>query len=135
MALSYIGMQIMKVQLLAAAVGVVALGLISGSAIAEDSGHVTVQASRVMKKDVGHTSSGIPIVDMSLSYGVTAVGLNLVKHADVVELEKRVNDAAHAACKELGRQYPDSTPGDAECARTAVSNAMPRVHELVAAAR
>jgi UrcA family protein len=135
MALKSIGIQIMKVQIFAAAVGAVAVGLIGSIAIADDNSNVTVQASRVMKKDAGRTSSGIPIVDMSLSYGVSTSGLDLVKHADVVELEKRVNDAARAACQELGRQYPDSTPGDAECTRASVSNAMPRVHELVSAAR
>ena len=52
-----------------------------------------------------------------------------------MELEKRVNDAAQTACKELGRQYPIATPSDAECAKTAAEKAMVKVHELVAAAK
>jgi hypothetical protein len=51
-----------------------------------------------------------------------------------MELEKRVKDAGSAACKEIGHQYPDSTPNDADCAKAAVAKAMVKVNELVAAA-
>jgi len=39
-----------------------------------------------------------------------------------------------AACKEISRQYPDSTPSDDICAKAAADKAMVKVHELVAAA-
>jgi len=65
-------------------------------------GSVTVKASRIIsEKSVGKTSIGIPIVDISLSYGVSAKDLDLASHAGAMELEKRVNDAALEACKEL----------------------------------
>jgi len=69
-------------------------------------GEVTVQATRnVSTKLVGSTSSGIPIKEVSLSYGVSTAGLDLATVAGAEELDKRINDAALAACKEVGRQY------------------------------
>ena len=49
-------------------------------------------------------------------------------------MQRRVNDAAKAACKEIGHQYPDATPSDAECAKVAADKAMVRVRELLASA-
>jgi len=51
-----------------------------------------------------------------------------------LELQKRVTDAALAACKEIGRQYPDSTPSEADCAKAATDKAIAKVNELAAAA-
>ena len=121
--------------LIKVAIGLVAAASVSTIAVAQDMGSVTVKASRIVsEKSVGKTSSGIPIVDISLSYGVSAKDLDLASHAGAMELEKRVNDAALEACKELNRQYPESKPSDRECAKNAVDNAMVRVHELEAAA-
>jgi UrcA family protein len=75
----------------------------------------------VNSKTVGKTASGIPIVDVSMSYGVSRGALDIVSHAGVMELQKRVNDAALSACKELGRQYPESTPNDNACVKAAVN--------------
>jgi len=102
--------------------------------LAQQMPEVTVQASRVVEKQVGRTSSGIPIVDVSLSYGVSYAGLDLNTNAGVTELEKRVKDAAMKACTELSRQYPLSNQTDAECAKSATDKAMVKVHELAAAA-
>ena len=112
-----------------------ACALLAGPAFSQELDEVVVQATRlVATKTVGHTASGIPIVDVSLSYGVSAADLQLATHAGAMELEKRVTDAALAACKELGRQYPDSVPKDAECAKAASEKAMVKAHELEAAA-
>jgi UrcA family protein len=116
------------------AIGLLAVTSVSTVVVADDMGEVTVQASRVNKQTVGRTASGVPIVDISLSYGVSAKDLDLASHAGAVELQKRVTDAAHAACKELGRQYPDSLPNDADCEKAATAKAMVRVNELLAAA-
>ena len=45
-----------------------------------------------------------------------------------------MKDAALAACKEIGHQYPSSMPNDADCAKAAADKAMPKVNDLVAAA-
>ena len=119
-----------------AAAGAVASVLASGAAIAQNAEEVTVQAKRaVTAKVVGRTSSGVPIVDVSLSYGVSVAGLDLTSSAGADELSKRVNDAAQAACKEIGRQYPNAEPSDAECAKAAADKAMVKANELVTAAR
>jgi len=117
----------------------VAVGLLAGvslsAVVAQDMGEVNVQASRVVKKVIGTTSSGVPIEDISLSYGVSTGGLDLSTAAGAAELQKRVGNAATAACKELGRQYPNSSTSDAECVKKAIDKAMIRVNELVAAAK
>jgi len=121
--------------LVAAAIGVSAAAVVSTGAVAQTLGEVTVQATRnVSTKLVGSTSSGIPIKEVSLSYGVSTAGLDLATVAGAEELDKRINDAALAACKEVGRQYPKSTPGDAECTEAAAKKAMVTAHELVHAA-
>jgi UrcA family protein len=104
-------------------------------AVAQNLQEVTVQGTRVVNtKTVGRTASGVPIVDVSLSYGVSTAGLDLASHVGAVELEKRVHDAAVAACHEIGKQYPDATPSEEDCAKAATGKAMVRVHELEAAA-
>ena len=117
----------------------VAVGLLAGASlsavVAQDMGEVNVQASRVVKKVIGTTSSGVPIEEISLSYGVSTGGLDLSTAAGAAELQKRVGNAATAACKELGRQYPSSSTSDAECVKKATDKAMIRVNELVAAAK
>jgi UrcA family protein len=119
--------------LIRSAIGLVAFTAF-GVVLADDMGEVTVQASRVVSKTVGKTASGIPIVDVSLSYGVSAKDLDLASHSGAMELQKRVSDAAAAACKELSRQYPASTPSDAECVKAATAKAMVKVNEMLAAA-
>ena len=119
-----------------AAAGAVASVLAGGVAVAQNTETVTVQAKRaVSTKVVGRTPYGVPIVDVSLGYGVSLAGLDLASNAGVAELSKRVDDAAQAACKEIARQYPNATPSDAECAKAAAKEAMVKVDKLVAAAR
>jgi UrcA family protein len=97
--------------------GAAASALIGSTVFAQNVEEITVQGTRSMTVTLqGRTSSGIPIKDVSMSYGVSYAGLDLVSHAGVLELQKRVTDAALAACKEIGRQYPDSTPSEADCA-------------------
>jgi UrcA family protein len=115
--------------------GVAAALLTSGTALAQDAQEINVQATRAMNtKLVGYSSTGVPIVGVSLSYGVSTAGLDLATYSGAMELEGRVNHTAAAACKELGEKYPTSTPSQSECAKTASAKAMAKVHELVAAA-
>ena len=125
----------MKTNLVVVVCGLAACALFSSVSIAQDVQEVTVQATRILnKKTVGHTSSGIQIIDVSVAYGVSAADLDLASHVGALALEKRVRDAAMRACKEITRQYPDATPADAECAKAAEDKAMVRVRELEAAA-
>ncbi|HYB65155.1 MAG TPA: UrcA family protein [Steroidobacteraceae bacterium] len=126
----------MSVKLVAASA---AAALIAGVALGQGIPEVKVQATRVISsaitaKTVGKTASGVPIKDVTLSYGVSSEGLDLSTKTGAAAFEQRVKDAAEQACKDIGRQYPDATPSDAECARAAADQAMVRVHELVASA-
>lgn len=125
----------MKTNLVKVIVATVASALIGSIAIAQNLEEVTVQGTRTLSaKTVGHTASGVPIVDVSLTYGVSTAGLDLASHVGATELEKRVHGAAMAACKEISKQYPDATPSETDCAKAAAEKAMVRVHELEAAA-
>ena len=114
----------------------IASALISGVVVAQNMEEITVQGTRVLdEKNAGRNSVDIPLVDVSLSYGVSYSDLNLASQYGPIALEKRVHDAAKAACEEIGRKYPLSTPSDEVCTKTAMDKAMVKVHELVAAAR
>lgn len=125
----------MSKRLVKVAVGLLAAVSVNAVVIADEMGEVTVQASRIVKKVIGTTASGIPIEDISLSYGVSTGGLDLSTSAGAAGLQKRVSDAATAACKELARQYPNSTTTDAECVKAATDKAMVKANELIAAAK
>jgi UrcA family protein len=125
----------MSKRLITVAVALLAGVSVNAVVVAQEMGEVTVQASRVVKKVIGTTSSGIPIEDISLSYGVSTTGLDLSSSAGAAELKKRVTQAANAACKELGRQYPEATTTDAECVKSATDKAMVKVNDLIAAAK
>ncbi len=109
--------------------------LISSICVAQELQEVTVQGKRILNTiTVSHSAMNPPILDVSLSYGVSTAGLDLGTQAGAAELEKRVRDAATAACEELGRKYSDATPNDADCIKVAMNEAMVRVRELEAAA-
>lgn len=114
--------------------GTLAALLASGGVYAQTAPEVVVTTHKVVEKSVGRTSTGIPILEVSLSYGVNVADLDPATHRGAYDLEKRVSDAAMDACKELGSRYPGATPSDAECAKAATDKAMAKVHELEAAA-
>ena len=125
----------MRTMLVTVAAGVLATSLFADSAFAQTTPEVVVTTStKVIEERAGHTERGIPIVDVSLAYSVSAAGLDLASHSGAQELERRVSYAAADACKELGRRYPLSTPSDAQCAKAATDKAMVQVREMEAAA-
>lgn len=112
-----------------------AMVLIAGGAIAQELQEIEVTAFRhVTAKPAGRGTSGIPITDLSLDYHVSLEDLDLSMHSGADTAAKRVSLAADRACKEIGRQFPNSTPSDKECAKVASDKAMVRLHEMVAAA-
>lgn len=90
----------------------------------------------IVETPTGKSASGVPIVDMSVSYGVSYAGLDLSSAAGVAEIEKRVNDAAKDACHEIGAKRPAQqfTTTELQCTKASVEKAMVRVHELIAEA-
>jgi len=118
--------------------GVVAsICLGSSVVIAQDLQEIVVTGrGEVAVKPAGKTATGVPIVDMSITYGVSYAGLDLASAAGAAEIEKRVNDAAKEACKEISAKRPlqQFTTSEAECAKSAADKAMVKVRELEAAA-
>jgi UrcA family protein len=84
--------------------------------------HVTVLNGSFYVIDRAKLSSRVKIAD-----------LNLSTYAGVMELKWRVTDAAQAVCKELAVRYPDGTPSEAQCAKTAAKDALATVRKILAA--
>ncbi len=123
--------------LLAAAAWALATLLAAGAAFAQSTTpEVVVTSHKAMEKvgSTGTSSSGIPIVDVSLSYTISTAGLDLASQNGAAELEKRVRTAAMDACKELSGRYKIGTPSDSECAKVAIDKAMAKVRQLETAA-
>jgi UrcA family protein len=116
-----------------AAMSVLACMILPVSSLAQTP-EISVEAMRVTKSTIGRSASGIPIENVALSYGVSTEGLDLSTDSGKQALEKRVSDAAMAACKELGRQYPGAKPSDSECAKAATTKAMAQIQQVEAAA-
>ena len=126
----------MKALMRVTAAAAVASALIGGVVVAQNLEEITVQGTRVLdEKDAGRSSTGVQIRDVSLSYGVNIADLNLASQYGPIALEKRIHEAAKAACEEIGRKYPQSTPSDEVCTKAATDKAMVKARELVAAAR
>jgi len=123
--------------LLAIAIGVAASISLGGIAVAQALHEIVVTGKGLVAvKPVGKTSSGVPIVDMSISYGVSYAGLDLASAVGAAEIEKRVNDAATEACKEIAAQHPAQqfTTSAEECAKAAAAKAMVKARALIAEA-
>jgi UrcA family protein len=119
------------------AVAAVACGFVISAAAAEPTPEITVLGTRTMVnvKTERDPLNPTPLSKtFSLSYGVSIKDLDLASASGATELEKRVNDSALAICKEIGRQYPESGPDDATCAKLAAKKAMVKARELIAAA-
>jgi len=115
--------------------GALASVALSGVATAQTVEEVKVQATRTLTvESAGRTTSGIPIKNVTLSYGVSLAGLNLATSSGATEAARRVREAAKAACGEIGRRYPNATPSDKECAKAASDEGMTKVNQLIAAA-
>ena len=119
-------------------VAAVACGLVMSAAFAQDVAEIKVLGSRTtvkVKPGMNGVTPAPLYKTLELSYGVSAGDLDLKSDSGAAALEKRVNDAAVALCEEMGRQYPDSTPDDATCAKQASKRAMAQVRALTAKAR
>jgi len=91
---------------------------------------VIVTGSRgLTQKEVGKTTSGLPIEEISLSYTVKIADLDPNSAAGLAEIEKRVTAAAKAACSEIDRLAlgNQTSPSDAACVKKAVDAAMAKI--------
>ena len=123
-------------KMLIVSVGAVA-AITAGDVIAQNEPmpEVVVEASRLVSATVtGKSSSGIPINQVSMGYTVTAQGLDIGTPIGARAFEARLGDAAVAACRDLGRRYPNSGTSDAECVKDATDRAIAKARQLEDAA-
>ena len=111
--------------------GTFSLGAVAATQSLEEV--VVVGTRHVAVTPVGKDSAGVPIAEISISYGVRSDDLDLASAAGAAEMEKRVNTTAQQACKEIATQRPVEhyTTSEEECVKTATDKAMVKVHALV----
>lgn len=98
---------------------------------------VIVVAPRMVRREtLGRTANGADVERITLTRRVSYSDLDLSRHADVLELENRVNTMAVTACGQLEELFPLSTDerDNAECIRHAKASAMAQVESAAAAA-
>ena len=123
--------------LLGIGIGIATSISLASLSVADELQEIVVTGSAMAVKPIGKTASGVPIVEMSIAYGVSYAGLDLASASGSAELEKRVNDAAKEACKSIAAQRPlqQFQTSEADCTKAAVDKAMIKVHQLETAAK
>lgn len=111
----------------------------SGAVVAQQAGQgleeITVVAPRaVTRETVGRTNVGGKVELISLTRHVDYSDLDLAAHADVMELQKRVDDIAKESCEDLAKMYPLSESKTPDCVKEAVASAKSQVDKAVMAA-
>jgi UrcA family protein len=102
----------------------------AGFAAAQTLPEITVDVMRAVKADPTNVTSPI---DVTLTGHVSYADLDLTKSADVATLEKRINDEANVLCERIAKDYPNSTPATADCAKKAAAKALVKAKNVVAA--
>jgi len=97
---------------------------------------IRVQASGVLKKQLGHDSSGSPIEATDVIVRVRYADLYLDTNSGQALLKDRVRDAAKEACWRATAHSPMSTleATNEDCVRMAVKGAKPQIDAVIAAA-
>lgn len=95
---------------------------------------ITVTAPRTVTKQVIERNAPGNIEQITLQRHVSYADLDLILHADVQQLEARVNDVAKEACEDLAKMYPLSDPKTPDCVRAAVADARAQLDAAIAAA-
>lgn len=106
---------------------------ISGSAVGQQADEVTVRARGVERTEFERSSTGVPVVMLTVSYKVSYQDLDLTTTEGMAELTKRIEDAAKHGCREIGLAYRTAQPSDWLCARLATKEAIAEVRQLTAA--
>jgi UrcA family protein len=107
--------------------------------ITRDSPLVITSSASFLPISVEHVTvldGSFNVIDRAkLSSRVNIADLNLSTYAGVMELKWRVTNAALAVCKDLAVRYPNGTPSEAQCAKTAAKDALATVRNIVAATK
>lgn len=114
---------------------ILAAGLcFTASVFADDLPTITIGAGVVTKTNIGNSSSGIPLEEVTVTHRVRYSDLNLATYAGAAELKRRVKETARAACKQLDELYPLEAKNAQECMKIAVAKASPQVTNAIAGA-
>jgi len=107
---------------------------LTAAALADDLPTITIGAGVMTKSVIGHSSLGIPTEEVTITHHVSYADLNLKTQAGAAELQKRVEQTASAACKQLDELYPLEAKNARECTRIAIAKADSQVKEAIAGA-
>ena len=126
----------MKTKASGVCLALLAAGLcVASTAAVAQTSEIIVEAPRV-ERLAERNNQGTPVDLISVTHRVTYGDINVGTAAGAKTLEKRVSDAAKAACAEIDRLYPLTVPepGAPRCEKKAFDKAMVAVRAAVAAA-
>ncbi|MDE2052395.1 MAG: UrcA family protein [Gammaproteobacteria bacterium] len=107
----------------------------TGPALADELPTITIGAAVTTKTTIGHSSSGIPMEQVTITHRVSYADLDLATQAGAAELQRRVKETARAACKQLDELYPLEVKNASECTKMSVAQASTQVEKAIAASR
>jgi len=118
-----------------------ATGLVfkTGPAVAQQANEVmeeVVVEAPIAVRQVGRSSTtGAKIELIEFKRRVSYADLDLSKHADVIELETRVETTAKESCEKLSAMYPlDSATESWRCVKKTINSAEEQVQAAIVAA-
>jgi len=89
--------------------------------------NVRVETSRIVVAETGR-DHGVPSKSVTLSYEVSIEDLDITTPTGMAAAEKRIQNAATAACEEIGEKYPEATPDVPRCVMAAVRKPLNQLH-------
>ncbi len=127
---------------LAALLALIATGLVfkAGPAIAQQASEVVeevVVEAPITVRQFGRSNIGVEIELIELKRRVSYADLDLSKHADVIELETRVETISNESCGKLSAMYPLDPWGRQElqrCIKKSINSAEEQIQAAIVAA-
>lgn len=103
--------------------------------VSEAIDEVVVEAPITVHQVGRASATGAKVELIELKRRVSYADLDLSKHADVIELENRVDTAAKESCEKLTTMYPlDSAAEGQRCIEKAINSAEKQVKAAIVAA-
>jgi UrcA family protein len=93
-----------------------------------------VRSGAPVTTSAGKTATGMPVVETEIRHRIRFDDLDLATEAGAAALVERVRAVAREGCAELDKLYAPAA-SDASCTRKAVSEAMPQIDAVIAAAK
>lgn len=94
-------------------------------------GAAMAQSGDVEEQIVWAGHPAVAAGQVSVSTKVAYKDLDLTRHMDVAEFEKRVKETATRECNQLDGLYPGSAREIRQCIETAFNNAKPQIESAV----